>query len=152
MKKKYYLFAGYYELWITDRVLRRPLLLISTHFSFEKAFQAAERYDEEASMCYDTSIRSDVEAYFAHVDSEVISRMPFFDGSDYSIEHGLTDYTVEAVKACPQLQPTAQCLSDIINFLHAKGSVSLRKARALCQGKTYGELGCLVQNLIPITA
>lgn len=151
MARKYYLYAGYYELWITDKVLRRPLTLISTHRSFRTAYEAAWKFDEDANICYDTSIREDVGAYFSWLESDRINDMPFYDGTKYNIENGLTGYTLEGIKLCPDLAPTSQCLSDIINYLHAKAGVSLRRAHALCEGKNYGQLGTLINNLVPTT-
>lgn len=148
MRKKYYLYAGYYELWISDRILRRPFILLSTHFSFDAAYDAAERYDTDACKCYDTSIRKDAEAHFEYAGSDAIRQMPFFDGSAYSIERGLTDYTLENARICPDYQPTPQCLTDYINLLHVKGGLPLRRSRRLCAQKTYRQLGDLVSRYV----
>lgn len=58
--KKYYLYAGYYELWISDRVLGAPLTLISWHKSLENAANAAERYDEDAAIIIDERLKEEI--------------------------------------------------------------------------------------------
>lgn len=42
-RKKIYLYAGYYEMYITDRPLDRPYSLISWHYSVEAAERAAQK-------------------------------------------------------------------------------------------------------------
>lgn len=51
-----YLYAGYYELWISDKVLTKPLTLISRHKTIEAAERAAERFDSDAYLAYDKDI------------------------------------------------------------------------------------------------
>jgi len=50
--KKIYLYAGYYELYITDKEMPKPYTLISWHKSVENAMKAAERFDDYASVIY----------------------------------------------------------------------------------------------------
>lgn len=40
---KIYLYAGYYELYITDKPMTRPYVLVSWHKSVEAAERAAEK-------------------------------------------------------------------------------------------------------------
>lgn len=40
---KIYLYAGYYELFITDKPMNKPYALVSRHNSVEEAEQAAEQ-------------------------------------------------------------------------------------------------------------
>lgn len=58
--KRYYLYAGYYELWISDRKLGAPLTPISWHKSFENAINAAERYDEYAQIIIDERLKGEI--------------------------------------------------------------------------------------------
>lgn len=145
MKKKYYLYAGYYKLYITDKLLRRPYTLLSTHRSFPAAWKAAEKKDPEEGVFVDMSLRNDSTALF-HMASNA---MPVFDGKSRSIENGLSDYTLDRAFDTPDCQPTAQCLTDYTHLLHVKGGLSLRRSRSLCQGKTYRQLDELLKKYIP---
>lgn len=60
MKTRYYLYAGYYELWISPKRLGAPLTPISWHKSLEAAEKAAERYDEYATVIYDAELANDL--------------------------------------------------------------------------------------------
>ena len=42
-RKKFYLYAGYYEMYITDQPLGDPYSLISWHYSVEAAWKRAEK-------------------------------------------------------------------------------------------------------------
>lgn len=42
-KTKIYLYAGYYEMFITDRQLDKPYTLISWHYSVERAEERARK-------------------------------------------------------------------------------------------------------------
>lgn len=61
--KRYYLYAGYYELWISDRVLGAPLTPISWHESLENAINAAGRYDEDAHIIIDERLRDEIPCF-----------------------------------------------------------------------------------------
>lgn len=58
---KYYLYAGYYELWISNKRLRAPLALISWHKSLEAAQRAAEKYDDWATVILDADLLPEIE-------------------------------------------------------------------------------------------
>lgn len=61
--KTYYLYAGYYELWISPKKLGAPLVLISSHRTQKKAQRAAERYDDWAHIIWDADLADDVEPF-----------------------------------------------------------------------------------------
>lgn len=46
MTNKIYLYAGYYELYITDKPMDRPYTLLSWHKSVDNAVKEAERIDD----------------------------------------------------------------------------------------------------------
>ena len=50
--RKFYLYAGYYELFISNRPLRRPYSFISWHKSLDAAQRAAEKFDPDAHVHY----------------------------------------------------------------------------------------------------
>lgn len=52
MKKKYYVFAGYYELILSDRKLEKPYIFLSWHKSLEKAVFAATKFDSEPNFVF----------------------------------------------------------------------------------------------------
>ncbi len=62
MKKSYFLYAGYHELWISPKQLGSPLLLISRHRTLENARKAAERYDDWAHIIFDIDLVDDVDS------------------------------------------------------------------------------------------
>lgn len=50
--RKFYLYAGYYELFISNRPLRRPYSFISWHKSLDAVQRAAEKFDPDAHVHY----------------------------------------------------------------------------------------------------
>jgi len=60
-QKWIYLFAGYYELIITDKLLPAPYILISRHKSVSNAEIAGERFDPDAWVNYDEDIISETD-------------------------------------------------------------------------------------------
>ena len=72
MKKttKYYLYAGYYEFWISTKELCAPLTLISWHRSIEAAERMAEKEDDLANIIYDSDI---------YGDTGILCDYPFFN-------------------------------------------------------------------------
>lgn len=63
-RKKVYLYAGYYEMYITDRPLDRPYSLISWHYSVEAAARRAEKEHPDDHYYYKTDLFPD-ERHFA---------------------------------------------------------------------------------------
>lgn len=74
MTRKIYLYAGYYELYITDKQLNRSYTLISTHRTVANAERAAEKFDNDAWLMVDRdlvnesmySILYDSDDYYLH--------------------------------------------------------------------------------------
>ena len=58
-RTKFYLYAGYYEMFITDRPLNKPYVLISWHYSLEAAERAAERAHPDDRYYFKVSIFPD---------------------------------------------------------------------------------------------
>jgi len=59
MKTKIYLYAGYYEMFITDRPLAAPYSLISWHYSVSAAAKAAEKAHPGDSYYYKVDLFPD---------------------------------------------------------------------------------------------
>lgn len=60
MKKNYYVYAGYYELILTDKKLEKPYIFLSMHKSLEKAIFSATKFDSDANLVFGTEeIRKD---------------------------------------------------------------------------------------------
>jgi len=55
-RKKYYLYAGYYEMYITDVPLDKPYSLISWHYSVEAAWRRAEKEHPDDPYFFKTDI------------------------------------------------------------------------------------------------
>jgi hypothetical protein len=53
-KKNYYVYAGYYELILTDKKLEKPYIFLSIHKSLEKAIFSATKYDSEVNFVFGT--------------------------------------------------------------------------------------------------
>lgn len=53
-KKNYYVYAGYYELILTDKKLEKPYVFLSMHKSLEKAIFSATKYDSEVNFVFGT--------------------------------------------------------------------------------------------------
>lgn len=59
-EKNYYVYAGYYELILTDKKLEKPYIFLSMHKSLEKAIFSATKYDSDANFVFGTEeIRKD---------------------------------------------------------------------------------------------
>ena len=146
MKRTFYLYAGYYELLITDRRLGRPFLLLSTHRQFNTALKAAKHNDPDANLVYDKSVKKDAINNFIEENGdylemeEILSCLTFFDGSAYDPTKRLTQYTVDRLERQFDCKATFQCVQDITAFLAAKTGKAFRTLWNNLKGKTYKEL------------
>lgn len=59
MKQKIYLYAGYYEMFITDVPMPKPYSLISTHYTVEAAEKRAEKEHPGDAYYFKTSLYPD---------------------------------------------------------------------------------------------
>ena len=144
---KYRLYAGYYELWITTRVLRRPLLELSSHRSLAAAVRKAESIDPDAAICFDESLREEAEVHY--IDEFGLSpediRVATFDGAEYDIARGLSELTLDNLRQGFDCKASPHDLRDIMNYLHAKTRQAARRLSALCAGRTYRDLFPIVE-------
>lgn len=146
MKRKFYLYAGYYELLITDRRLGRPFLLLSTHRRLNTAIKTAKRNDPDANIVFDNSIKDEAVDNFIDEngdyleEQEILSCLTFFDGSAYDPTKRLTQYTVDRLRHQFDSKATFQCVQDITAFLAAKTGKAFRTLWGHLYGKTYKEL------------
>ena len=71
-RTKIYLYAGYYEMFITDRPLDKPYSLISWHYSVEAATRRAEKEHPDDHYYYKANLFPDDLAYVLEdvIDSE----------------------------------------------------------------------------------
>lgn len=144
---KYRLYAGYYELWISTRVLRRPLVAVSSHRSLAAAVQAAERFDPDAAICFDESLREEAGVYY--IDEFGLGpedlRLVTFDGKEYDVALGLSDVTLDNLRRGFDRKASPCDLRDIVNYLHARTRQAARRLTALCEGRTYRDLLPIVE-------
>lgn len=84
--KKYYIYAGYYELWISERKLTAPLTYIGWCRTLENAIERCHRIDDYACVHYSEALRDEVVGYFAWCGPEEIDNgCAFFDSAYYSM-------------------------------------------------------------------
>lgn len=157
MSKSYFVYAGYYELLITDKTLSRPYTLLSAHRTLGKAITTAERYDADAQIIYDRDLREEVVEHFIETCPWIALNEPeeeftFFDGNEVSIAGGLTDVTLQALShpATRTMQPSVPDFTDIVNFIACRTRESVRSLRRRLQGKPYQDLRKEVLRLEPI--
>lgn len=147
MKRKFFLYAGFYEMLITDRRLRRPYSLVSTHRSLEAAEEAARRNDPDQTTVYDQNIKKDVAEAYPML--EDINILPFFDGGESAIEKGLSDYTLERLRRKYDCKATFLCLCDIAAWLALKTGRAMRTISKQIAEMTYAQLYEIVKPFIP---
>lgn len=87
-KQKIYLYAGYYEMFITDCPLDKPYVLISWHYSPEAAAKRAEKEHPDDKYYYKTNLFPDDLHYV--LENEIDSR----GGVPTFIIHGNLFYNV----------------------------------------------------------
>lgn len=148
-KTTYKVYAGYYEVYVTTHVLRRPFTLISTHRKLSTALRAAEKHD--VSVIYDTALRNQVATHYDTTpeqlqglnffnDNEQLQWMHFFDGKEQSIDNGLAEITLDNLNRELNVQPCAADALDMANYMAHREKISHRKALALIEGLTYAQL------------
>ena len=142
-KKRYHVYCGYYEVWISEKILRRPLSHFGWHRTIEAAYAHAERLQPEA-ICFDTSLRDEaIEKLFQHCYDPFFDRrppFPVFNGKKYSIKRGLTALTREYFRVAGDCVPSAQDIWDITQWLHHLTGEGVRKLANLLRGKTFDEI------------
>lgn len=153
--KRYYLYAGYYELWISDKILRRPLTPLGWHKSLRAAVRHAEKSDPDATLCFDRSLMHEVREEFAYLPwQERDDFFPFFRGENYDIRKGLSDLTVESLT----LPCTGDCrvspedTTDIARFLQTKTKRSYNSLYADIAGRKYSDVRGMVKPYLVLSS
>ena len=59
--KKFYVYAGYWEVYISTQPLPAPYVLQSTHRKIERALETAEKFD--VSIIYCENVKDDLPAF-----------------------------------------------------------------------------------------
>lgn len=85
--KKYYVYCGYYEIWISDRRLGRPLVYQGWNKTIGAAIDRAERIDEDTTICFDESVAEDALEFYYGVWEEGVQTVPTFNGEEYEIKN-----------------------------------------------------------------
>ena len=101
MKKttKYYLYAGYYEFWISTKELCAPLTLMSWHRSIQAAERRAEKEDDLANIIYDSDI---------YGDTGILCDYPFFNLEEMRQNGEIIDMSNYALNASLRTSLTTQ--------------------------------------------
>ncbi len=139
-RKTFYLYAGYYELFLSDRPLRCPLTLQSKHKSIGGAVRKAESYDD--TIHADERLAPDLHDYYG--DYIPIHMMKL---DKYSIERGYTAYTGMHFRLCPDAKPVGQDWNDLMQWIAHLTGTDVRKAVSLHGEKTYGELRSVLHDI-----
>lgn len=89
MENRYYIYAGYYEFWISDRKLARPLVYEGWCRTLENAQERCWRMDPDACICYaDGDVRDEAicgcPGYDTFDDEELEFYFPHFDAEKYA--------------------------------------------------------------------
>lgn len=84
-KQKIYLYAGYYEMFITDRQLPNPYALISWHYSVDAAIDRAEKEHPGDKYYFKTTLFPDDFHYVLENAIDSIGSVPTFtiDGDEF---------------------------------------------------------------------
>ena len=136
-KTTYKVYAGYYEVYVTTHVLRRPFTLLSTHRKLSTALRAAEKHD--MGIIYDTALRGQIATHYDTTPGQ-LQWMHFFDGKEQSIDNGLAEITLDNLSRELDVKPGAADAIDMANYKAHREKISLRKAFALIEGLTYAQL------------
>ena len=158
-RRKYYVYAGYYELWITDKILRRPMVYISWHTSLENAIETAETFDPDAAVCLDKDLKDEyislMSSRLEHLSTEnfdkYIEETAFFNGNDYCIKDGLAECTLICLcKRCNCKLNTHDAV-DIANWIQTKTGKPAKRIYSLLVNKTYEETANYLKSInLPI--
>lgn len=58
---KFYVYAGYYEVYVSAKLMPAPYMLQSTHRKIERALEAAEKFDVTINYC--ESVKNDLPTF-----------------------------------------------------------------------------------------
>lgn len=83
-RKKYYIYAGYYELWISDIKLGRPLTYMGFAYSLENAQLRCEKIDPDVCVCYSESLKDEVGSMFYWIE-DIDNAFPFYNEQEYKL-------------------------------------------------------------------
>lgn len=149
MSANYNLYAGYHELLISKRTLRRPYARLSTHRFLRTAIEAADRYDEIPVI--DRDLRREAAAhYFGNtIMQEDLRNIPIFNARKNDIANGLTPYTLDGLKRRLPCAIDGLDRRDVVNYLALKKGITTKKALALIDGKSYGDVKDILMPYIP---
>ena len=87
MRTKIYLYAGYYEMFITDRKMPAPYSLISQHYSVDAAEKAAIKKHPGDSYYFKTTLFPDGYHYVLEncIDTQGTVKIATIDGDEFYI-------------------------------------------------------------------
>lgn len=87
MKRQiYYIYAGYYELIITEQKIGRPYVYQAYAYSLEGAMARCEKIDSDAGIVYSHNLKDEVLAHFSWIDEEDLN-VPFLDTEKYTLDN-----------------------------------------------------------------
>ena len=153
--KRYYLYAGYYEIWISDKILRQPLTPLSWHKTLRAAVRHAEKIDPDATLCFDRSLMHEVREEFALLPwQERDDFFPLFNGENYDIRKGLSDLTVEKMThPCTRdCRVNHDDVVDIARFLQVKTNRPFKRLYGDITGLKYSDAHGMVKPYLTPTS
>lgn len=148
MKRKYFLYAGYHELWISEKQLGRPLTYIGYARTLSGAIAKAQRYDPDVCVCFDRSLRAELKEYYEEqdfiCDEETVNKLMdesyFLNGDKYDLGKGICELTAECLKNKFEIRLSFPDIREIAMFLHYKTKESFRNITRKITGRTYRDV------------
>ena len=138
--KKYRLYAGYHELWITEKQLGRPLIPLSWHKSLFNAIKAAVKEDNAAVICFDRSLKKEVMKHYGLTEENVMTQVPFFNGKEYDVTKRISPVTEDNLKRQLDCNISYHDARDIVFFLRSKTKKTLKTLIDTVKGHTYKQV------------
>ena len=137
--KRFNIYAGYHEIHVTDRTLRRP-------YVFQKTFRNIDR----AARWIDEQFPGDA----VIIDENIMNCAPdpCWANTDYSeddIRRGLADITLDNLARLEETPVSPADLRDIVNWMHTvRPRLSIRFFRERYRNLTYGQLRGLLDSTL----
>lgn len=86
MKQKYYIYAGYYELIITEQKIGRPYIYQGFAYSLEGAINRCEKIDDGANIVYSHNLKEELRGLYDWWGEEELAQVGWLKTEDYTLD------------------------------------------------------------------
>lgn len=86
MKQKYYIYAGYYELIITEQKIGRPYIYQGFAYSLDGAIRRCEKIDEDAGIVYSHNLKDELRSLYDWWGEEELSQVAWLETEKYTLD------------------------------------------------------------------